>query len=195
MGKAGHVKVVAWRWRRNPLRRRSDVVEAWILLAACVVATVGAVLAGVVGTQFAERALARDRAGRTPVAAVLVKIVPGGTRDVVTGIRHDRAVGSVRWTDTGGTVRTGLTAVRPDTEPGSPVPAWTDGRGRLVSAPVNAAEASARAALSGACAALVTGSAVLVGGHLIRLRVQRRATERWGVEWERVGRHWGHTTG
>lgn len=195
MGKAGQVKVLTWRWRSNPLRRRSDVVEAWILLAAWLVATVGAVLAGVVATQCAERALARDRAARTPVAAVLVRIVPGGTRDVVTGIRHDRVVGSVRWTDAEGTVRTGVTPVKRDTEPGSPVRAWTDGHGRLVSAPVNAAEASARAALAGAGAALVTGSAVLVAGHLIRLRVQRRATERWGVEWERVGRHWGHTTG
>ncbi|MGW3288772.1 Rv1733c family protein [Streptomyces sp. NPDC001002] len=195
MRKAGRGTVLAWRWRRNPLRRRSDVVEAWILLAACVLATVSAVLAGVVGTQAAERALARDRAARTPVAAVLVRIVPGSTRDVVTGIRHDRAVGSVRWTDAKGVVRTGLAPVRPGTEPGSPVRAWTDGHGRLVPAPVNAGEASARAALSGAGAALLAGSVVLVGGHLVRLRVQRRATERWGAEWERVSRHWGHTTG
>ncbi|MDH6218933.1 Rv1733c family protein [Streptomyces pseudovenezuelae] len=195
MRKVRRVQVLGRRWRSNPLCRRSDIVEAWILLTAWVVATIGAVLVGVVGTQVAERALARERAARTPVATVLVRIVPGSTRDVVTGIRYDRVVGAVRWTDAKGTVRTGLTPVKPDSKAGSPVRAWTDGHGRLVSAPVNAAEASARAALAGAGAALFTGAAVLVGGHLIRLRVQRRATERWGVEWERVGRQWGHTTG
>lgn len=27
-------KVWLWRWRRNPLRRRSDALEAWIMLTA-----------------------------------------------------------------------------------------------------------------------------------------------------------------
>ena len=35
-----------WRLRRNPLRRGSDLVEAWVLLVACVLAVVGGALVG-----------------------------------------------------------------------------------------------------------------------------------------------------
>ncbi|WP_406438051.1 hypothetical protein OHB14_55945 [Streptomyces sp. NBC_01613] len=198
MRKARHVKVLGWRWRSNPLRRHSDVVEAWIVLAAWTVATVGAVAAGVVGAQAVEHAVEQDRADRRPVSAVLVKTVPGSGRDVVTGIRYDRVRGTVHWTDVRDgkrTVRTGMVDVKPSAKPGSEVPAWTDGHGRLVSAPVTSVEASTRVVLAGSGAALATGLVVLGGGRLVRLRVQRRATERWGAEWERVGREWGHTTG
>ncbi|MFF4505079.1 hypothetical protein [Streptomyces sp. NPDC001401] len=195
MRKARRAKVMGWRWRSNPLRRHSDVVEAWIVLLAWAVATVGAVLAGVVGAQAAQRAVEHDRAGRRPVSAVLVKTVPGDGRDVVTGMRYDRVRATVRWSDGKGTVRTGTTDVKPTAKPGSAVSVWTDGHGRLVSAPVNSVEATTRVVLAGTGVALATGLVVLGGGLLVRLRVQRRATERWGAEWERVGRQWGHTTG
>jgi len=198
MRKARHAKVPGWRWRSNPLRRHSDVVEAWIVLVAWTVATVGAIVAGIYGAQAVERAVQHDRAVRRPVSAVLVKTVPGSGRDVVTGIRYDLVRATVRWTDTSGgkaTVRTGTTDVKPTAKPGSVVPAWTDGHGRLVSAPVNSVEAKTRVVLGGTGVALATGLIVLGGGGLVRLRVQRRATERWGAEWERVGREWGHTTG
>ncbi|MEU6255809.1 hypothetical protein [Streptomyces sp. NPDC047043] len=198
MRKARHAKVLGWRWRSNPLRRHSDVVEAWIVLLAWTAATVLAVLAGVVGAQGAQRAVEHDRAGRLPVSAVLVKTVPGSGRDVVTGIRYDRVLATVRWTDRSdgkATVRTGTIDVKPTAKPGSTVPAWTDGHGRLVSAPVGRAEAMTRVVLAGTGVALVAGMTVLGVGQMVRLRVQRRATERWGAEWERVGRRWGHTTG
>ena len=36
---------------------------------------------------------------------------------------------------------------------------------------------------------------VLAGGRLIRLRVERRATDQWGEEWERAAARWGRRTG
>ncbi|MGI5452088.1 Rv1733c family protein [Streptomyces sp. CA-249302] len=198
MRKVGRTRVVGWRWRSNELRRRSDVVEAWIVLGAWTLATGGAVAAGIVGAQAAQHAVDEDRAGRRPVSAVLVKTVPGSGRDVVTGIRYDRVRATVRWTEPGGgkpVVHMGTTEVKPTAEPGSTVRVWTDGRGRLVAAPASPAEAATRVVLAGSGVALAAGLTVLGGGSLVRLRVQRRATEEWGVEWERVGREWGHTTG
>lgn len=32
---------------------------------------------------------------------------------------------------------------------------------------------------------------ILVGGLTVRLRVERRATERWGEEWNLMGPQWG----
>ncbi|MGW2717745.1 Rv1733c family protein [Streptomyces sp. NPDC001492] len=195
MRKVRRAKVLGWRWRSNPLRRRSDVVEAWIVLAAWTAATAGAVAAGMVGAQAAQRVVNEDRADRRPVSAVVVKTVAGSGRDVVTGVRYDRVLATVHWSDGKGTVRTGTVDVKPTAKRGSEVRAWTDGRGRLVSAPVNAEEAATRVVLAGTGVGLATGLMVLGGGRLVRLRVQRRATERWGAEWERVGREWGHRTG
>ncbi|TQJ85986.1 hypothetical protein [Streptomyces sp. SLBN-31] len=188
-------KVLGWRWRDNPLRRRSDVLEAWIVLAAWTLAAVLAALAGILGAQLSERAAERDRAGREPVSAVLVRILPGGAPDAVTGVRYDRALATVRWRDGAGTERTGTMEVAPTIRAGSRVRAWTDGHGHLLSKPVGPAEATTRAVLAGTGAAMTAGLLALVGGRLVRLRVQRRATEAWGTEWERIDGRWGHTTG
>jgi len=195
MRKVRRTQVMGWRWRSNPLRRHSDAVEAWIVLAAWTAATAGGVAAGVVGAQAAEHVVNQDRAGRRPVSAVVVKTVPGSGRDVVTGVRYDRALATVRWSDGKGKVRTGTVDVKPTAKPGSGVRAWTDGHGRLVAAPVSSTEAATRVVLAGTGVGLATGLTVLGGGRLVRLRVQRRATERWGAEWERVEREWGHRTG
>lgn len=195
MRKGRRTQVMGWRWRSNPLRRHSDVVEAWIVLAAWTAATAGGVAAGMAGAQAAEHVVNQDRAGRRPVAAVVLKTVPGSGRDVVTGVRYDRMLATVRWRDAKGAVRTGTADVKPTAKPGSQVQAWTDGRGRLVSQPVSSTEAATRVVLAGTGVGLATGLTVLGGGRLMRLRVQRRATERWGAEWERVDRQWGHRTG
>ncbi|MBW8820836.1 MAG: hypothetical protein JF598_22125, partial [Streptomyces sp.] len=41
-------RVRGWRWRRNPLRRRSDVIEAWTVLAVAALMLLGAPLVGAV---------------------------------------------------------------------------------------------------------------------------------------------------
>ncbi|MET7480398.1 hypothetical protein ABZT17_39520 [Streptomyces sp. NPDC005648] len=188
-------KVLGWRWRNNPLRRRSDVLEAWIVLVAWTFAVVVAAVAGILGARLAEHAAQRDRASRTRASAVLVGVVPGGTRDVVGGVRHDRVLATVRWRDARGAVRTGTTEVKPALRAGSTVPVWTDGHGRLVSPPAGPTETVTRAVLAGAGAGLAAGLLVLSGGYLVRLRVERRDVERWGTEWDRTDPRRGHTTG
>src|SRR4051794_41575947 len=96
MRKAGG-KVLGWRWRSNPLRRHSDVVEAWIVLAAWTVATTGAVAGGIAAAQAAQHVVDADRADRRPVSAVLVRTVPGSGREGVTGLRHDPGGAAGGW--------------------------------------------------------------------------------------------------
>src|SRR5262245_57041990 len=49
-----------WRWRRNPLRRRSDALEAWIVLAVWSVTVIGGVLAGLAAAHSVERGMNRE---------------------------------------------------------------------------------------------------------------------------------------
>ncbi|MFJ4200841.1 hypothetical protein ACIP2Y_14595 [Streptomyces sviceus] len=194
MRKAQRTKIPGWRWRRNPLRRHSDVVEARIILATWTAAVIGGAAVGAVVAQTVDDAAQHDRAGRRPMAAVMVRTAPSATRDVAAGVTYDHVPAEVRWTDSGGTVRTDRTSVKAGTTAGSAVTVWTDGRGHLVSGPISSAEAAARVGLAGAGAGLVDGLLVLAAGRMVRLRIERRATDQWAVEWDRVGPQWGRKT-
>ncbi|MGW0566035.1 Rv1733c family protein [Streptomyces tauricus] len=195
MRKDRRTKVLGWRWRQNPLRRHSDAVEAWIVLVTWALATIGGVTAGAVSAQGTENALTRGRAERQEVSAVLLETAPAGLRDMTTGAAYSQVQAEVRWTDGNGTVRTDNAKVRAGTKAGATVPVWTDGHGRLVPDPMSRAEAQARAMLTGSGVGALGGLVVLAGGRLARLRIERRATERWGEEWARVGPRWGRRTG
>ncbi|MFF4733009.1 hypothetical protein ACFY3M_48890 [Streptomyces mirabilis] len=195
MRKIKRVKVLGWRWRRNELRRHSDAVEAWIVLGAWAFATAGGAVAGVAGAQTVAAAQARDEAERGPATAVLLDTVPRGARDVAIGVDYNRVKAKVRWTDAQGTVRAATADVKAGTDVGSTVPVWTDGHGHLTGEPVSPATATARTVVAGMGVGLTGGLFVLAGGRLIRLRVERRATEQWGEEWEQTGARWGRRTG
>ncbi|MDQ0946901.1 hypothetical protein QFZ24_000824 [Streptomyces phaeochromogenes] len=195
MRKVKRTKVRGWRWRNNPLRRHSDAVEAWVVLATRATAMAGGAAVGVVGAQAMESAVERQRAGRQPVAAVLLETAPTGVRDVATGIKYDHVKAKVRWNDGNGVAHTAKAGVKPGAEADTEVTVWTDGQGRAVSEPVSPAEATARVALAGTGVAMAGCLVILVGGLTVRLRVERRATERWGEEWDLVGPQWGRKTG
>jgi len=192
MRKTKHVKVLGWRWRRNELRRHSDAVEAWIVLAAWALATAGGAVAGVAGAQAVETAQARSGAEHWPATAVLLSTVPRGARAPAT---YNRVRANVRWIDAQGTVRNATADVKVGTPVGSTVPVWTDGHGHLVGEPASPAVATARVVMAGTGVGLAGGLFVLAGGRLIRLRVERRATDRWGEEWELTGERWGRKAG
>lgn len=183
-----------WRWRSNPLRRREDIVEAWIVLVVSVVVVVGGVLAGLVTVRAAEHGFAEQRAHRHPVRAVLLADSPlvASTDRSTDG----RVRGSVRWTAPDGTSRTGRTPVDAGLRAGSRVVIWQDDRGRLVPArPTGHAEGHVEAALFGAAAALAVATPVVGAGAVARARLDRRRMAHWEQEWELVGPRWGPRTG
>ena len=178
-----------WRWRANPLRRRADVLEAWLVLAVWALVLVGGTLAGVCTAGAASDVFARQRAERTPVRAVVLT----GTSQ--TGAKGYRTLVKARWTLADGSTHTGKALVDGRRRAGSTIELWTDPRGHLVARPPSSADAAAQAASMGVLAALaVTGVAVGAGGAA-RCRLDRRRIDEWGREWDLVGPRWGHKTG
>jgi len=115
---------------------------------------------------------------------------------VATGIKYDQVKARVRWTDGNGVTHTARAGVKPGAKADTEVTVWTDGQGRVVSEPVSPAEATARVALAGTGVAMAGCLVILVGGLTVRLRVERRATERWGEEWDLpVGPQWRRKAG
>ncbi|MEV6195140.1 hypothetical protein AB0M19_22410 [Streptomyces sp. NPDC051920] len=178
-----------WRWRRNPLRRRSDVLEAWIVLAAWVFTVLGGAVAGLGTVGAVENSLARERAESHTVPARLIEDAPeaSGPAGRVVWTR-------VRWTAPDGSARSGQVRVSAGTSADTPVLVWTDPVGRLVDRPTTVAVARLRAWLIG----LFTGAGVaavpFAAGRFLRGHLERRRVDRWDEEWARIGPLWGRMT-
>lgn len=181
-----------WRWRSNPLRRRDDVLEAWLRLAVGALILVGGTLGGVAVAGAAGEEFALRRAERAPVRAVLITNAPR-TAPMDSGVGNDMALAKVRWTAPDGSTRTDRTLVDAGQKAGTEVTVWTDGQGHLSTEPSTPAEAAVEAGVLGATAALALGGAVFAVGRTARWWLDRRRIEQWGREWDLVGPQWGHT--
>lgn len=182
-----------WRWQRNPLRRRDDAAEAWIVLAVWIAVVVGGTSTGVMTARAAEGVFAEQRADRRTVSAVLVSDVPLTASGVDDG--NDRASAQVRWTTPDGVTRTGSTMVEAGQQAGAEVEVWTDGRGALSAEPPTPGEAVVEAGVLGVVAGLALSGLVFGAGGAGRWWLDRRRVERWGADWARIGPLWSQKTG
>lgn len=185
-------KVWLWRWRRNPLRRRSDRIEAWVVVAAWTFTVLGGVVTGLLTTRSVEHNLDRQRAEWRPVVAQLTEDAPGAATSSTPGAA--RVWAEVRWTANDGSARTGQTRVAPASTAGTPVTVWTDTDGRMVTKPATRSEARVRSSLIGVLVGVTAAGVPFVGGRLVRGRLERRRMDDWDEEWEHVGPLWGRKT-
>jgi len=179
-----------WRWRRNPLRRRTDIVEAWIVLVVWTVIALGGTLVGLVTAHAAAESFAQLRRERHSVPAVLVEkkaqAVP--TEEAASS---QRVRAKVRWTASDGSTRTGWTLVSSGHRTGSKVVIWMDNQGRLAAEPPTVSAAAAEEALLGTGAALAFGGLTFAAGRLAQWRIDQGRYQQWGREWAQVGPQWG----
>lgn len=182
-----------WRLRRNPLRRRADVVEAWVVLISWLLAVLGAVVAGAVTAVAAAGDLDRQRAERREVQAVVTKdaVDTRPTRKV----ENQQAWAAVRWRAPDGTTHTDRARVPPDTRAGARITVWTDGHSNLTDEPLSSADAAFREMLVGGLVAIGTGGAVWGCGRVICVCLTRQRLRQWDEEWEQIDTRWGGKTG
>ncbi|OIJ90041.1 hypothetical protein BIV25_32570 [Streptomyces sp. MUSC 14] len=183
-----------WRWRSNPLRRHSDVIEAWIILATWVFALLCGAVAGLAAAHNADAAFSARRAH---VHAVHAVITDDAARTTASGTGYDdgRVWATVRWTDAHGAVHTDRAKVDPGAPAGSRITVWTNSANRVASPPVTGAAADLQSALTGALVAPTVGAAVWVVGWGVRTRLIRRRMAEWDEEWKQIGPRWGNFSG
>ncbi|MGW4600456.1 Rv1733c family protein [Streptomyces sp. NPDC004457] len=186
-------RVRGWRWRRNPLRRRSDVVEAWTVLVVAVLMSVVAPLAGVAAGLHAHdqaRALAAaQRAERHQVRAVVIGDAPRRLTPSQSDPRQPYRA-QVRWTEPGKGVRTAWSRVPAGTRPGEPVSVWFDSRDRSVGPPADDVAVWQHTVTVGLCAAGGTATLVFLGHVIARRIALRHRLAEWEREWARTGPRW-----
>ncbi|MCQ9178847.1 hypothetical protein KMT30_07335 [Streptomyces sp. IBSBF 2953] len=190
-----------WRWRHNPLRRGTDLAEAWVALSAllliCLVAPVVGSLVGGAAQGVLQRSVREQHASRHEVTATVVHRAPVSSLEAdpetATG-REVRTRVVARWAAPDGAARHGtvLSALKtPHT--GDRFGIWTDAQGRPVARPLDSATATTHAVLAGLGSALLVAGAVEGGRRMIVWRMVRRRYARWDRAWDRAGPDWGRT--
>ncbi|MER7900942.1 hypothetical protein ABTX62_33975 [Streptomyces sp. NPDC096046] len=188
-------RVWLWRWRRNPLKRRADRMEAWIVLGVWVLTAFAGVLAGTTVSRSVEDGLARERVEWRPVVARLTERAPGTASANAPVSRAEQVWAAARWTAADGSGHSGRLRVPAGSAAGTPVTVWTDAEGRQVTRPVSASQARVRAFLMGGVAGGCAAAVPLFGGRALCGRLERRRLDQWDVEWSRFGPMWGRTAG
>ncbi|MGW0599414.1 Rv1733c family protein [Streptomyces sp. NPDC002776] len=191
-----------WRWRHNPLRRATDLAEAWVALCALllllVLAPVAGVLVGALAQEALRESVREQRASRHQVTATVTGTLGGSPLDAdpetAASGREVRTRVLADWTAPDGTERHGAATTRiDDPRPGDRFPLWTDRQGRVAARPLDSATATTHAVLAGFGAALLVIGAVESSRRLIVRRMVRRRYARWDQAWDRAGPDWGRT--
>ncbi|MFS4097713.1 hypothetical protein [Streptomyces sp. AF1A] len=187
-----------WRWRHNPLRRATDLAEAWVALVALVLIAVAApvtgCLVGAAAQDSLQRSVREQQHARRLVTATVVRDLGQAAleTDPDTPAREARSRVIADWTAPDGTRQHGpALADLKSPQPGDHFTLWTDPHGRITTRPLDSATATTHAVLAGFGAALVAAALVDSGRRLIVWRMVRRRYTRWDQAWERAGPDWG----
>ncbi len=179
----------------NPLRRGSDVIEAWLLPAVIAVFLIlGPFVAGAAGLWVHADNAAAQRAMRSwhQVPAVLLQAAPGPMMSD-NGSNTWLVWTPARWT-ADGRAHAGSVPAPAGTRAGASVPVWLDRAGDVQVPPLTAAGDRDRVMVGmslalGAFALLLAGLALLG-----RRMLDRRRLAGWEAAWLSVGPQWSRHT-
>jgi hypothetical protein len=177
----------------NPLRRRYDLIAAWLTPAAIAVFLVlgPLVAAGAIAVAHGGIAAARqDGRALHRVPAVLLQAVPGPLM-TAEGANSWLTWAQARWI-VDGQPQAGRIPATSGTRAGSTVPVWLDRAGHVQAPPLTAAQARDRV-ITAAAAALAALAVLLAGlGIAGRCVLNRRRLAAWEAAWRLTGPRWSH---
>ncbi|WP_406141961.1 hypothetical protein [Streptomyces sp. NBC_01089] len=191
-----------WRWRHNPLRRGTDLAEAWVALVAVLLIAVAAPLVGwlcgsLTGSALQDAARIQRRHRHTTTATVVrplpePSVVPANPDGISDALPRGRA--AAVWTGVDGSRHSGaLSTFKADNRPGDRLRVWTDDSGHLVNRPMKPRTVRARAVLAGFGSAAATAGLIVAGRRLVVWRLIQRRYVRLDRAWSEAGPDWGRT--
>lgn len=167
----------------NPLRRRCDRVEAWILVALCIVFVTGGPVAAAIAGGYVYAAGLRAERISHPVSATVLS----------NGRRSDLGQTTsalVSWTSSGGDARVSRVHVPAAARAGSVVRAWADGSGQLTGAPPRGAELAANVAVAASFTFVALGALLMSAAVIVRHVLRRRRMAAWEADWRSIEPRW-----
>lgn len=191
-----------WRWRKNPLRRGTDLMEAWVALVAALLLALAAPATGWIcgsrinsSLQHTVRLQREERHRTTVVVTGQPKEHHHNAFDAESAADHGGGSQVLAtWSAADGTRRTGtLTAPGRRITPGATFTIWTDPLGKPVRGPMNGDWARLNAVMAGAATTLVAAVLVELLRRLVLWRLVRRRYSRLDRAWAKAGPDWGRT--
>jgi hypothetical protein len=181
---------------RNPLRRRTDRIEAVIRLVTLslllVAAPMAAVIAGLQADHLALRQVHVQQMADHQVTAVLLQQAqPTGIPDPYTSVQMTLVL--ARWQPSVGPTRTGQVQAPAGARADSTVAVWIDASGAITSPPPDHREIVGDVCITAVVTGLVASLLMLGSGALARRVLDRRRLRAWDAEWRATGPRWsGH---
>ena len=178
---------------RNPLRRRTDRVEAVIRLATLILLLVAVPLAAFAAGRQADQVALRNahaqQAADHEVTAVLQQQAPPtGIPDPYTSIQMTLVL--ARWQPPGQSARSGPVPAPAGARAGSTVTIWVDASGAVTSPPTDPRVIIGDVCMAAMVTCLVASLLVLGSSTLARRALDRRRLRAWDAEWRATGPRW-----
>lgn len=188
-----------WCWRRNPLRRGTDLVEAWVALTAVLLFAMGTPAVGWICGNTIDASLRNtvrvQHEQRHHTTAVVVDRSAAHRHAYDAESLADHSSGTqviAKWHAADGGARTGtVSAPLRKPRPGDTFSLWTDQRDKQVRGPMNATSAHRHAVLAGFGAAGLAVGLVECARRLIVWRIVQRRYRRLDRAWAKAGPDWG----
>jgi hypothetical protein len=177
----------------NPLRRRSDVLEAWLApVAILVFLALSPLAAGLVdmGVRADNAAAEHVQQSWHPVSAVLLRAAPGPQYSD-NGANTWTEWAPARWT-VGGHHHTGIIPVPAGSRAGSTQTVWLNSAGHVQKPAMTSPELSGAIATRIFLVLAALAIVLAVGARLARWVLDRRRLASWESAWLSVGPRWSH---
>ena len=181
---------------RNPLRRRTDRIEAAIRLVAVILLLVAVPIAAiVVGRQADHLALrhahAQQAADHEVTAVLLQQAQATGVPDPYTSVEMTYVL--ARWQSPGQPPKSGQVLAPVGAHAGNRVMIWIDASGALASPPPSHREIAGDVAMTTVVTVLAASLLLLGSNALARRALDRRRLNAWDADWRATGPLWsGH---
>lgn len=178
---------------RNPLRRRTDRIEAAIRLATIILLLAAIPIIVIAAGRQADhlalrRAQAQEAAEHQVTAVLLRQAPPAGIPDPYTSVQMTYAL--ARWQLPGQSPRSGQILAPVGTRAGGTVTVWIDASGAVTSPPPDHRDIAGDVTIAAMVAGLVTSLLVLASNALARRVLDRGRLRAWDAEWRATGPLW-----
>ena len=178
---------------RNPLRRRTDRIEAVIRLATVILLLVAVPIAAIAAGWEADhlalrQAHAQEAAEHEVTAVLLQRAQATGVPDPYTSVQMTYAL--ARWQPPVQSPRSGQVLVPAGAPAGSTVAVWIDAAGAVASPPPDHREIAGNVYIAAVVTSLVTILLLLESNALARRVLDRRRLSAWDADWRATGPLW-----
>jgi hypothetical protein len=176
---------------RNPLRRGTDRVEAYLLAGLFVAAAAGAPLAAQAASRVAYTGALRVQQEQLATRHQVTARLTEAAGSTVNGYTLSPEIpAKAIWTSVTGVTRTGEILAAAGSAKGTPITVWTDPGGYLVTPPMTDAQVAGQgdAAAIGAVAGVVV--VFLTGARVSRYVFYRRRMAAWEADWTLTAPTW-----